>query len=277
MRLYRHWASAETIATDATGRKLKIRKWDGSNDDQAAARAAAENAVRSLAARLASLDVGGVGRDKQYFYSTRGYPEELIGEPNETAGVTRNRYGALVLNAREAVFVDVDLRLGRGFFARLFGKGEENFLKKLEQFIAERTRQGRSSAARVYRTAAGLRYLLTDAPQRVGEETVGLMQRLGSDKLYMTLCRAQDCYRARLTPKPWRIKVKRPPHLYPREGAQQEREFRDWLADYEAKSSGFAVCKYLRTIGDAPIHSSLAALVKEHDRATRADSDLPLA
>jgi hypothetical protein len=274
MKLYRYWAAAEGSATDIKGRRLKLKKWAGSNDSASAAKTAAEQALRELSSRLASFDVN---EKKYYAYSQRGLPEELIGEPGASSGVTRNRYGALVLNAADAVFIDVDLRMGNGLLARLFGKTEEKYLGKLEAWLAARAATGNLAGARVYRTARGLRYLLTHGREAVNEGTMRWLEELGSDKLYMTLCRAQGCYRARLSPKPWRVKAELPPNQYPRETPADQAKFRDWLGDYERKSRDYAVCRFVRTLGTAPVHGDLAKLVRDHDAATRAETDLPLA
>ena len=53
--------------------------------------------------------------------------------------------------------------------------------------------------------------------------------------------------------------------------------FDSWRSDYESRSSGFAVCKLIGTAGRDAIHNALSSLVKDHDRATLSDSDLPLA
>ncbi|MDD9901796.1 MAG: hypothetical protein OXT65_12540 [Alphaproteobacteria bacterium] len=274
MRLYRYWARAEDTAQDATGMKLKVSRWGGSNDNEQAAQDAAKQDVKELVRRIASLDVKGIKhRGADYAYSLRGLPEEMIGEADEKAGITRNRYGALVLNAAEAVFVDVDLPMGNGFFANLFGKGEKAYLKKLEAWLQRHP----GAAARVYRTAAGMRYLITHTPHKVDDNTLSWLKELGSDDLYVKLCRVQDCYRARLSPKPWRVDMKRMPCGFPREDATEERAFKDWLREYDEKSAGYAVCRYVQTLGEQRVHPSLDRIVKDHDRATKAEQDLPLA
>ena len=137
--------------------------------------------------------------------------------------------------------------------------------------------QHSEAGARIYRTAAGLRYILTHKPQKPDEHALVWLKELGTDSLYVTLCKTQDCFRARLSPKPWRINAERPPNAFPRETAQQQAAFRKWLGDYEQKSKSYAVCKFLKTVGNNHVHDDLDSLVREHDRATKAQMDLPLA
>ena len=59
---------------------------------------------------------------------------------------------------------------------------------------------------RVYRTAAGLRVLVTGASAPPASDRAReLLTELGSDPLYVELCSTHDSYRARLTPKPFRV------------------------------------------------------------------------
>src|SRR5512140_3563798 len=97
MHLYRFWAAAEGTARDRSGRDLFLKKWAGSNTSQAEALANAEAAVRATAALVATRDVSEPMRG--YSYDVRGVPEEIIGEPDDGIGITRNRMGCLVVNA----------------------------------------------------------------------------------------------------------------------------------------------------------------------------------
>jgi hypothetical protein len=60
---------------------------------------------------------------------------------------------------------------------------------------------------RVYRTHSGCRVVCTSRrfPRTQDNYPADrLMRFLRADRHYMELCQAQKCYRARLTPKPWR-------------------------------------------------------------------------
>jgi hypothetical protein len=47
--------------------------------------------------------------------------------------------------------------------------------------------------------------------------TLAALRELGSDPKYVQLAKAQECFRARLTPKPWRCGVRQSSRVYPRE------------------------------------------------------------
>lgn len=271
MRLCRYWAAAEDTATDKKGRVLKLRKWGGSNDNRDAALREARAALERLKERITKHDI----RLDSYGYSLRDTPEELVSMLDDNAGITRNRGGCLVLNAKSAFFADIDI-VPPGFFARLFGKrtkDENAHIEELRTWLSTRPQFG----ARVYRTRKGLRYLFTHQPLPVNDETLGWLEELGSDKLYTRLCRGQQCYRARLSPKAFRVGVKALDVQYPYETSNERESFDIWLREYESKAAGHAVCKLLCVIGAENIHKDLKAAVETHDKMTLCDSELPLA
>ena len=131
---------------------------------------------------------------------------------------------------------------------------------------------------RVYRTYAGLRYLVTHAPfSPTGGETQAILTALGADLQYIRLCQIQKSFRARLTPKPWRIGMENPPGRFPFESPAHEQAMRAWEARYAQASQGRATCHFLEEIGDGAEHPDIAPLRALHDEQTRATSGLPLA
>ena len=131
------------------------------------------------------------------------------------AVVTRNSYGSLVLNAERVMFVEIDFpevstgEATKHFFARLLGRAkktpeaerEEKARASMEQFMAANQGWG----LRLYRTFAGLRGIVThDLFDPKSDFALDVLKRMDSDLLYIRLCKAQECFRARLTPKPWR-------------------------------------------------------------------------
>ena len=85
-------------------------------------------------------------------------------------------------------------------------------------------------------------------------DSLEILQALGSDPLYVRLCQAQACFRARLTPKPWRCQVQPPPNQYPWENANEEARYRAWERDYLAGSARYAVCRLIKELGPAETH-----------------------
>ena len=135
---------------------------------------------------------------------------------------------------------------------------------------------------RVYRTPAGLRVLAmhrTFQPQ--DEDAAMLFSALQADHLYTVMCKVQHCFRARLTPKPWRIgidqRIRPPVAAWSAEHAMLPERL-TWIAGYEARSSGHAACRYLRSLGDISRVDPKAEHVRTlHDAMAGAGSDLPLA
>lgn len=113
---------------------------------------------------------------------------------------------------------------------------------------------------RVYRTAGGLRYIEVSRPWRPeSQQTQRLMSLLYADPLYMLLCRKQETFRARLTPKPWRSEL-------------VDRS-RDYLSDYFApvnEGDDEAVCELIQTIGAKTILKDFREMVEVHDACTKA-------
>lgn len=135
---------------------------------------------------------------------------------------------------------------------------------------------------RAYRTPAGLRLLAMHATFSPHDaEVAQLFAALHTDKLYMRMCRVQHCFRARLTPKPWRVGIRR--RIRPPFAAwSAEQAFRpdrlQWIAEYERRARGHAACSFLRAYGNEARVDAKAEVVREmHDRMTQAYQPLPLA
>lgn len=278
MQIPRHWAKA-SLPCEVEGRRIQVTCWRGSSVGLAEAQALAREAVQRAVDRLRSGQVA-----ESYDYQNGDLREEILEEIGGTDGtpiaiLTRNRYGAAVLNAESLFFADLDLKplslCDR--LLKLFGKPvpgpEEEALKRLEAFCQANPRWG----FRVYRTFNGLRLMAPHEPQDpVHPATLGVQEQLGSDRLFVRLCRFQKSFRARLSPKPWRIGISRP-ESFPREGPDAEDRFRQWLSGYLRASAGYATCRFLKFVGSSAVHPSFAPLVQLHDEHCRAYSDLPLA
>lgn len=130
---------------------------------------------------------------------------------------------------------------------------------------------------RLYRTAAGLRVLLIGAGATPGSDRARqLLTELGSDPLYVELCRTHDSYRARLTPKPYRVGVDALTERWPYGDDRARSIAGDWVVDYDAAASGHAVCRLVSASGPVPGPDE-QRLVDLHDRRCRTGEDLPLA
>ena len=262
--------------------------WRWSDTSLAEAETLAAQAARQCAARFAE------GKPlERYGYPDRPMREEVLSQIDDPQGaaagvVTRNSYGCKVLNTPTVMFVDIDIEevkpatsLG-GMLKRLFtGKKPPDppnpALGSLKR-VAEWTQCHAGWGWRAYRTKGGLRLLATSGLfDPASPETARLFFELGADPLYARLCKVQERFRARLTPKAWRCGMRRPSARWPWGDASTEAEFVNWERDYETASAGFATCTYIGPIGNEAIHPQVAPIVAFHDQATRAESGLKLA
>ncbi|MDR3299937.1 MAG: hypothetical protein LBU43_08040, partial [Candidatus Accumulibacter sp.] len=70
---------------------------------------------------------------------------------------------------------------------------------------------------RIYRTPMGLRVLVTHRPFNPSEpEVEQCFKAFDSDRMYQLMCLKQQCFRARVSAKPWRIGIS--DHMKPRPG-----------------------------------------------------------
>lgn len=255
---------------------------------------AAQNA-RRVAQRILSHPE----QRNQYDYD-RPLAEPVIRKFSDAAIVTRNSYGSLVLNADNLMFIDVDKEDGHapapastsggldevlsGIFS-LFGQKAPSFslpqqcqappnvLDGIRQVVERHNLSGR-----VYKTAAGHRVIITNAFFKAGtDDTEKLLNEFGSDQVYMRLCRVQESFRARLTPKPWRCEFRKPPVDFPFENPRDEAQFRQWEAEYNAQTAQYATCRFLSTVGAGRVAPEFDELIRYHDQETKATSGLQLA
>ena len=198
--------------------------------------------------------------------------DRIAQDGREIGVVSRNAYGSLILNAAELMFVDID-------FPRPYRAGcliPNWFQRKpveppAEELALTSVRQWQSAhpdvSLRVYRTFAGLRLMVINkAFRRVDESAVAMMEQLGSDALYVKLCRSQNCFRSRLTPKPWRVEMKNIPAKFPFKTQEEHQQFEAWNARYVAAAANYCVCRLVEVLGaDAPLEQHLG-LIDLHDR-----------
>jgi hypothetical protein len=291
MHFPKFWTMATWSGTDVNGNDLSREAWgwsDLSPED-------AQKTAMERARRFAETFVAGAP-SRHYGYPDRPLREPVLrnlssGSDGAQAVITRNSYGCDVLNTDRIVFIDVDLPdlprpAGSGLFGWLFGKSkatppddpriavEAEKIRRLEDWQRGHPELG----FRVYRTAAGLRYLLTSALASPDDPLIAAaMDATGADPDYRRLCRVQKSFRARLTPKPWRCGAPRPPHRFPFADARQTAAMERWLANYQNTAAGHATCLHLLTVGVASVAAAIAPVLAEHDRLTRADVALPLA
>lgn len=332
MLIPRFWSRAESQATTPDGRPVRFHVWRGSRTSAGEAQALANEAVIRIADRIQR----GQGFPERYAYGDRPLREEVVREiPGATpaadtpdAALTRNSYGALVLNAARAFFIDVDVPAADlsqpsssrasstagpdnplnavfdaveslplpGALKSIFGSfrsvaapppaptpaapppppadPQTAAINQLRQWVAQHPEW----RVRVYRTHSGLRYLVTHAPfAPTDPDAQAAMQALGADPQYIKLCAVQKSFRARLTPKPWRIGLDNPPVTFPYESPMHEGQMRQWEVQYQNASQGRATAQFVEEMGGGSEHPDITPIRALHDEQTRATSGLPLA
>ncbi len=292
MRVFRYWASATANPAAPDSQPVRLMCWRGSNISLEDARQQARADIEQIVMHFQQS-----GRLSVYPYGVRALREEIIQAVKDPSGqevgiITRNSYGALVLNAAQVMFADIDFPEAEhsllGGLRRLFGKAPANDPEaKTLQRVHQWAQRNPGVGLRVYRTAAGLRCLFTHAVfDPADPSTQEMLHSLGSDPLYTRLCRDQECFRARLTPKPWRMQVRTVrgvdigagmPPRYPRENPIQQQRYTQWLAIYENIAPRYNVCRLLTQIGDPRPHPQAAAILAAHDRLACTDPNLKLA
>jgi len=284
MKIPKYWAKSATVARGPDGLPYRLACWQWSDVSLAEAQQKASAQALALAQKVQAGQML-----SRYGYDQRPLREEIMqgisaGSGHEVGVVTRNRYGARVLNATNAMFIDIDLPDDGGSSSlsgqvnRLLGARPTDpaapYLARVSAWAAQHPDLG----LRVYRTFGGLRCLITNQvfdPSRV--DSLQILQALGSDPLYVRLCQAQECFRARLTPKPWRVGQRLPPSGFPWQNQSAEARYREWVQRYEQGSAAYAVCQFVSQFGPAETHPDIQPVLTMHDEMTRAGEKRPLA
>ena len=249
--------------------------WKFSNNSQEEAQQLANERVFQISEKFRKEKIP----PQKYLYSDQRLREQVIEEVHNSV-ISRNAYGCLVLNTADIMFVDVDFpETKRSGVLKRFFKGpekdvQEETLAQIESWTAQNSGWG----WRVYRTFAGFRLLATNgvfSPESA--EVHAVFKGLGSDPLYQVLCKVQKCFRARLSPKPWRCNMNALRVRWPWASDKESNYFNMWQQKYDLQSRDFATCRLVKTIGNPIVHASVQPIIELHDRLTRVGTDLPLA
>ena len=252
-------------------------------------------------------------------YGQDGIPirEEIIAE-HPHATLTRNRYGAICLNTANVLFADVDvphfsesttitylvlllaipliyyqyiwhtlallpLLLILYFWNQTLARKHMANIR-LELLDAMRCVANRNNELllRVYETPNGYRVLALHALfDPAAEATTALLTALSCDPHYRHMCLIQQCFRARVSAKPWRTAMTNPraPHRIAVWPLPEEKVAmrRIWVQEYERAAQGFAACRYLETLGRGTPNDVAMDVCTLHDAQSNANSMMPLA
>lgn len=279
MKLFRYWRKVEGMLDIPGMPPQRTTVYGASDISEADAECQAAGKLRLIQERI----LGGGSFDSENY--TAPIREEILSVAAPGNVITRNRYGAQVLNSETVFFADVDdssfRRRRPGWLGRLLGRREESVDEFRERLLDRILRRLSGSVpenahVRIYRTRAGYRIMITGAELPPGSRSAAaLLRKLNADWLYTMLCAKQQCYRARLSPKPYRIGLKTPRLNYPYP-ADAMPALENWLREYESRSGGYAVCRLIKTLGGQPLKSA-REIINEHDSRCRVDAKLPLA
>jgi hypothetical protein len=268
VKFAKYWSEVSVAVDEKMFGANSISTWGASNESQ---QQAGVNAMER-ASKLRLIVSRGFEALREYEYWNGYIREEVIDEIKDTDGrllavLTRNSYGAIVLNAPSVFFGDIDISEETFFskFLQMFGKTKKDkayHIANIERFQKQNTQY----TIKVYETFAGLRVVIVN---RIFEQDYAavnsLFASLGVDPLYVTLCKVQSCYRARLTPKPWRIGIDRPLFRFPRREQYELDGFSAWLAAYEVAAKPYRTVKVAAVFDNDTAHADVARVLEVHD------------
>jgi hypothetical protein len=231
-------------------------------------------------------------------YHRRRVQEELL-EQLPFGVITRNRTGCEILNVERVMFMDWDIdarahlkaqttgvftwlrRLLFGFNAIELEAARRECKQIRYRLLRDQFKDLRMLSARLYETHNGFRAIITSSLFDPAEEVAqALMRELACDPLYVRLCKVQGTFRARLTPKHWRLGLPKPFLERHRSGFTPQVQA-GWLERYDRASQDRAVCRFVAEFGreasDPVIQPVIQEVIALHDARTRASQALELA
>ncbi len=286
-----YWAEGR-VRSRSGGRQVTVRRFGWSDESQAAAQRHADQRAQEAFDRVQRGEALPRFEYKRAYNGAEGVPirEEIL-ERHGAAVITRNGYGARCLNVPDVLFADVDIEGGgvgaslRAAFAPLLRlvapamarPPEARARERVDAFIAANP----TGLWRLYRTPAGFRLLAVHRTyDPASPETQAVFEALATDRIYARMCTRQRCFRARVSPKPWRIGIEKhigPAHatwpIKPERMPQRQR----WIDAYERAARGHAACRFIGEFGGGRADPTALAIVRLHDDACRASQELPLA
>ena len=192
MKFAKYWKEIEvSVDKDFFGNST-VSIWGASNDSDEEAKNNAASRARKFEELIANDDI----KLQDYEYWNGYIREEVVDEVLKSDGsiiaaLTRNNYGALVLNSESVFFGDIDVTES-GFISRFlerFGRKKRDkayYIKKVEEFQKENV----IYTVRVYETFAGLRVVITNQLFDSNSSVVNeIFSALDTDPLYVILCK----------------------------------------------------------------------------------------
>jgi len=269
LKIFKFW-TVENGVFEFRGERFSIKCYGGSNSTLADASAKALEKIERVKLRISGSPDK---RQDSYESEIREEPLQFLDDANV---VTRNRYGAEVLNCRSLMFVDIDKAPSPSIWSLLGLSPKRSPLERILDSAAALSEKElcKGLGLRVYATCKGVRVIVQGRPfDASSKESEKMLKAFRCDWLYAALCRKQGCFRARLTPKPYRLKIPSVKVSVIR-SPEEDASLKEWLRAYEEASKGFAVCKLVASFGES---FKSDRIVEFHDERTKALSSLKLA
>ena len=187
--------------------------------------------------------------------------------------------------------------------AQKYADDAASLLPYMTDLIKKRIANHPTECFRLYQTPAGFRVIAThdvvSPSDNVVEEWFAYFH---ADTNYVRLCQVQQCFRARITAKPWRMSevennklakdIPAKDFWFDFEDTEVERSIeqrqdalearKQWIVDYDRISQSYRACHYVESFsGREASHQlesvTIKAFVDWHDRACRVHKALPVA
>jgi hypothetical protein len=212
----------------------------------------------------------------------RGWMLEPIEERHEGVTgsspfvITRSNYGYRVLNSPALGIIDVDFGFDCGISKLHVAVQQAEAIANLRDWVESHPEQ----SWRIYRTAAGMRMIRTDAPQPLDDSYDAVCNAIdGADDLYRRLCKEQNAFRARISAKPARCGAEYPdwwPYDDGGDGWEGHPPTEAVILAYEKAAQGFKVAELIEWVGTGEVCPELVAALDHHDKSCGVHSALPL-
>lgn len=174
----------------------------------------------------------------------------------------------------------------------------------LTELIQKRIASYPNESFRLYETPAGFRIIAThDSVLPKDDVVTEWFAYFHADANYVRLCQSQQCFRARLTAKPWRMTEVTEQKVLEKdiptkdfwslpvddvdaeenEPRYAELEARDkWLANYDKFAKSYKACRHIESFNGREVSNNkrtpaaISEFVRWHDAVCQVDRDLPL-
>jgi hypothetical protein len=264
MKYFKYWVEDKhSIRIDGQLKEIKLVV--GSNSSVNDARNKALLKAKEIETRISKR-----ASKRDYEADVREFVSEILDASNI---VTICRYGAKILNTDQYTVLDLDdyAKSIWDVFKPLKGLSKkERIIFKFEEFLSKHPEIG--SDFRIYETAKGIRVIGKKYLDPNDKKYSRLMSKLNVDWLYLILSRKQQCYRARLTPKPYRLGIKTIKVHSPL--VCETQTYKDWSIMYDDAAQNYTVAKYVKSIGR---DFSREKAVRFHDLQCKSSKALKLA